>query len=111
VSAAIALTSGCGGADCSSVARFALVVHVEDATGTPVCDASVTVTDGDFSATLTAEGTASNCTYSGPAEREGTYTVEASRGGATGQTDGVSVKRSGDCDVLNTEQVTVKLNA
>src|SRR5512135_3635512 len=65
---------------CAAYAAAGLGVSVTDAdTGQPICDATVTATDGAYREKLSAVG----CTYSGAYERPGTYTVKASRDGFT----------------------------
>lgn len=104
------IVAGCSSTACNSVGHFALVVQVQDATGTQVCDAAVTVTDGDYSVELPTPTPSQACTYFGPGEREGVYTIAATRAGATGRVAGVAVTRRGECRVLGTEQVTVRLD-
>jgi hypothetical protein len=102
------MLSACNEVNCASVGRYSMIIRVQSASGDPVCDAEVTVTDGAFTA---AAGPTGDCTYRGPGEREGTYSVEASKAGSSGRVEGVRVKRSGACHDLHTEQVTVKLSA
>lgn len=98
------------GANCSSVAYPGLSIRVQDLSDSPVCDAVVTVTDGDFSQELTT-ARSSDCIYFGADERPGTYTIEAARRGAIGTVQGVDVTTTGDCHVIQTAQVTVRLSS
>src|SRR5438093_11182398 len=67
---------------CTAIAVDALTVTVaEAATGQRICDATVTVTDGAFSAELRPFGAVSDCNYSGPTERAGRYGVRVTRSG------------------------------
>jgi hypothetical protein len=92
---------------CPAVAVVGLIVTVDDAaTGAPVCDATVTATDGAYSETLSAF-TAGACTYQGARERAGTYSITAVQGSRTATVDGVTVVSDG-CNVV-TRQVTITL--
>jgi hypothetical protein len=67
---------------CTAIAVDALTVTVTDAaTGLRICDATVTATDGAFSAELQGFGPGPDCSYSGPTERAGRYEVRATRAG------------------------------
>lgn len=77
----VGLFSSCSSAaPCTTEARYALVVTVLDAAGTASCDARVSVTDGDFSMSLQRLGYSPPCSYVGPTERKGVYTVTARQG-------------------------------
>lgn len=107
----LALTlAACGAADCESIGYSGLAIRVQDANGEQVCDAVVTVSDGDFSEVLTASDTSGDCIFFGAAERAGTYRIDAVRGDAAGAVDAVAVVRTGECDHLRTEQVAVELS-
>ena len=101
--------AGCGGVSCKAYAASALLVHVLDPTGQPICDANVVARDGQFSQTLQrlpgAEST--SCSYAGPYERPGSYTVEASRNGLTATSEKVTVSRDA-CHVIG-KQLTLTL--
>ena len=105
------LLSACGSEDCDSVGRAAVAVRVEDSVGQQVCDATVTAIDGEFSEELVSSGGSGDCAYHGVYERPGTYRLEASAGNATGVVEGVEVRRTGRCDVLQTVEVAVELGA
>ncbi len=63
---------------CTMVALAGLNVAVTNATtGQPICDASVTATEGSYSEQLSAQA----CAYAGAVERPGTYVVRAERPG------------------------------
>ena len=72
---AVAL-SGCDSVSCKSYAAFGLSVRVHDAAGTPVCDATVTADDDNYTEVLTPSP-GSACSYLGALERRGTYSITA----------------------------------
>jgi hypothetical protein len=72
--------------------------------GEPVCDATVTATDGSYSETLRL---GSDCTYTGAVERPGTYVVAATAAAGTAMVTGVRVG-SDPCHV-RIEDVTITL--
>lgn len=91
--------TGCGH-ECKSYAAFGLVVVVQDASGSRICDAKVVAIDGSYSATLQSSGgDATICTYFGATERGGTYEVDATVGDTTSTVRGVRVT-SNDCRVV-----------
>jgi hypothetical protein len=114
---AVALgASGCGDEPnpvfCTAIAVSALTVTVvEGATNQPICDAEVTVTDGAFRETLPVFPTSgTDCRYSGPFERPGTYAITVRRAGyPTAVQSGVRVT-SDECHVIGVP-VTIRLNA
>ncbi len=72
---------GGGGTVCTSIYAYGLTVTVTDAaTQQPICDATVTATDGTYSEQL-QPANSSPCSYLGAGERPGTYTVTATRSG------------------------------
>jgi hypothetical protein len=79
----LALGTGCGGPlICTTDYRYGVVVTVTDAaTGTPRCDASVTISEGAYRETPTplqvigSDG-GMQCDYAGAGERAGTYAIE-----------------------------------
>ncbi len=107
--AVVLVLQGCGSRDCTSVALSGLSVRVQAPSGAGVCDAVVTVTDGDHSEVLSAGVTKQGCVYFGAGERPGTYTVTAKAGDVIGTVPGVKV-RSDECHVI-TEDVMVELGA
>jgi hypothetical protein len=105
---ATGLTS-CRSTSCKASEAFALVVTVLDASGRRVCDASVTVTDGAYSAALSPfSGDESSCTYYGPTERAGTYSIEVHSGTRSKKIDGVNV--TADACHVRTRSVTLTLS-
>jgi hypothetical protein len=101
--------TGCSSANCQAFAAPSLLVIVLDATGKRICDASVAVTDGAFSASLSPfSGDNSSCTYSGPTERAGTYSIEVHSGTRTDRLDGVKV--TADACHVRTRNVTITLS-
>jgi hypothetical protein len=67
---------------CTAIAVDALVVTVTDgASGPRICDATVIAVDGSFSQELRGFPGGTDCTYSGPTERAGTYEVRVSKPG------------------------------
>jgi hypothetical protein len=106
VAAVALLAAGCRDTtNCTTEARVSLRVNVVDATGAEVCDATVTARDGDFSQVIGP----SDCTYSGVAEREGTYSIEVRSGRRTKTIDDVRVTAD-ECHV-HPRSVTVKLDS
>lgn len=96
------------GTPCPPVALVGLTVTVTNAAnGQPICDATVTATDGAYSETLRAFG----CTYGGAYERPGTYVVRAVREGfAPVEQGSVRVTRNDDaCRSLEGAKVTIAL--
>ena len=112
--ALLPLLSACGGDDpggvaCPAIAAASLGVTVLDAVSSArICDATVTANDGTTSYTLMAGGDTSNCTYVGPFERAGTFSITVTRAGyLMGQKTGVVVTK-GVCNVTQ-QNVTVSL--
>jgi hypothetical protein len=104
------LVAGCGSgvASCTSQAVAALSVTVLNASGQPVCDATVTVTDGGYSNRLRPVPSANGgCRYSGPSERRGTYSISVRRGATRAAVPGIKV--TGDACHVDTRVVTVRL--
>jgi hypothetical protein len=101
---------GCGTSKvCTAEARFSLVVTVVDGTGKRVCNASVKVRDGKFSAVLSpGRVTATSCVYRGVTERKGTYTVEVRSGAKSKIVDDLRVSAD-ECHV-HPRNVTVVLD-
>lgn len=77
--------------NCTAERRNALIVTVHDFTGAEVCHATVTATDGSFSANLEPAASSPPCPYVGPPERKGTYTVTARVDGQSGSVPNVRV--------------------
>jgi hypothetical protein len=94
-------SGSCGTTD--GLAISGLSVTVRNGNG-PVCDATVTATDGSYSETLRRN---SDCSYNGATERPGTYSVTATAGSATATVTGVRV--GGDPCHVSTETVTIDL--
>ncbi len=64
---------------CSDIAVAGLTVYVVDqATGDPICDATVLATDGSYTETLQLTSPTSGCFYTGAYERAGTYDLVVS---------------------------------
>jgi hypothetical protein len=109
--AIVLISFGCGSSErpCAAYAAPALVVRVtEGAARVPVCNAVVTVRDGDFSEILRAPGPAGDCDYAGPYERAGTYEVEVVAGARTKTVTGIKV--TADACHVRTERVMVDLD-
>jgi hypothetical protein len=85
---AMALACGCPPEDmvaCPTFATSGLSVGVTNqATGQPLCDATVTAAEGSYSETLLANG----CRYIGAWERPGSYEVRAAASGFAARTIG-----------------------
>ena len=102
---------------CTASVDPSLVVYVNDAaTGLPAAaNATVTVTDGSYTATLPAslsnlapDGSEIPTGFSGPYERAGTYTVRVVRPGyADAERTGIRVTK-GKCHV-STQTLTIAL--
>lgn len=94
---------------CTTEGRFGLNVTVRDAQG-PVCGATVTAVDGDYSETLMTFGGAGvpACPYTGAAERAGTYTITVVSGARSKTVTGVVVGHD-ECHVI-AQTVTVMLD-
>jgi hypothetical protein len=91
IAAGALIVGGCATqVSCTAEARTTFNVTVVDASGKPVCDASVKVTDGAFSAILRA-GSSRACVYSGVSERKGTYSIEVRSGAQNKKIDNVKV--------------------
>jgi hypothetical protein len=97
--------ASCSTQDCTSDAIPSLAIEVLDPAGQPVCDATGTISDEDFSVVM--ERSTQDCTYFGPSERPGTYQLSAVSGGLTGSLDDVRVS-SDECHV-RTERVAIQL--
>jgi len=82
------------GTSCDDSATASLTVYVTDASGSRVCDAEVTATDGSEVFTLEPF----DCSYGGPWERSGIFVVHVSHDGRTAASDAVEI-RSGECHV------------
>ena len=108
VATVMLLVGGCAKSiACTAEGRPSFVITVLDASGTRVCDASVTVRDGTFSQVI-PPGPLGDCEYSGVPERKGTYSIEV-RSRTTSKTlDGVKVSAD-ECHV-HTRRVTVALD-
>jgi len=108
---AAALACGCPPEDmvaCPTVAASGLSVDVtNDATGQPLCEATVTAIEGSYSETLVANG----CRYFGAWERPGTYAVRVAATGFASKTIAdVRVEMgSGQCPHVQETQLSVSL--
>jgi len=91
---------------CTDDFRYGLSVSVVDRlTGAPICDATVTATDGSHSETLMmlprdtfADG-GIQCLYVGAGERAGTYAIDARAEGRQSSTTGIELTRDA-CHVV-----------
>jgi hypothetical protein len=97
--------------ECDDSLKWGLMVTVTAADGSRVCDATVTVADGGFSATLEELNArdASSCEYVGAGERAGTYDVHVASAAGAADVQGVVVTQ-GVCHVEG-KAVTVTLDA
>ncbi len=106
------LSARCGEHDtpvaCPAYAAAGLGVSVSNAaTGQPICDATVTATEGAYSEQLFAVA----CSYSGAIERPGTYVVRAVRQGFL-PNEVASVRvvvGGGECPHVQETRVTIQL--
>lgn len=63
---------------CSPTPVLGIAVVVKDGiTDFPICDATVTITEGAYVETLRADGEGADCQYVGAEDRPGSYTVQA----------------------------------
>ncbi len=95
-------------AACPAYAAAGLAVSVSNASnGQPVCDATVTATDGAYSEQLFGVA----CSFTGAVERPGTYVVRATRHGfAPNELASVRVVMgSGECPHVQETRVTIDL--
>jgi hypothetical protein len=106
-------TMGCGEAQeppmaCTAYAAAGLSVSVQSAaSGQPICDASVTASEGSYSERLFESG----CTFTGAYERAGNYVVRASREGFRAAEVGpvAVVMGGGQCPHVELRRVTIQL--
>jgi hypothetical protein len=108
-SAATLHLTGCGSVGtraCTTEARASLTVTVMGPQGR-ICDADVVAQNGNDRTTLMAIGP-QDCTYAGPWEKAGTFTVTASKSGFQPATTTVTVNQ-GECHVEG-EAVTLTLS-
>lgn len=87
---------------CKTPSIPALIVTVVGPSGTLICDATVTASDGDFSARLAelSDAAAGTCHYFGPYNRAGDYTIVVHVGAATVVRRGLK-PRTNACNVLS----------
>jgi len=93
---------------CAAYAAAGLGVSVSNATtGSPICDAAVTASEGPYSEQLSGNA----CTFSGAYERPGTYVIRAMRQGFhPSEIAAVRVVMgSGECPHVEQARVTVPL--
>jgi hypothetical protein len=79
---------------CDEFAAASLTVALTNSSGSAICDAEVTATDGSETFKLEPVG----CSYAGPWERAGTYVIRASHGDQTLVSEPTRVS-SGECHV------------
>lgn len=78
--------SGCDLAlGCDDSLVWGITVEVKQSDQTPICDATVTAVDGDYTETLMA-GFGDACTYFGAGERSGTYQLRVEKAGFVTET-------------------------
>jgi hypothetical protein len=97
---------------CPAFAVAGLTVAVSNAvTAQPICDATVTAREGDYSEPLSAQPSGSSCTFVGALERPGTYVVSASRAGFVPmqKTSVPVVMGGGDCPHVVPTRVKIEL--
>jgi hypothetical protein len=80
--------------NCDKSASASLTVALTNSSGSAICDAEVTATDGSETFILEPVG----CSYAGPWERAGTYLIRASHGGQMLISEPTRVS-SGECHV------------
>ena len=98
--AALATSCSAGSTNCTDIAEAGLTVYVLDqTTGSPICNATVTATDGAYNEVLQQTSPASGCYYAGAYERAGTYDVAVSAPGYTTNNQTGIVVPAGVCHV------------
>jgi hypothetical protein len=93
---------------CPAYAAAGVAVSVSNTSnGQPICDATVTATDGAYSEQFFGPA----CTFTGAVERPGTYVVRATRHGfAPNEVAPVRVVMSGgECPHVQETRVTIEL--
>lgn len=92
---------------CPSVGRNAVFVTLKDArTNAAVCDARVIVADGSFREELPAFA----CSYSGPTNRAGTYSVAIEHANYRAKVvSGIEVEKDG-CGAVEPKKIEVSLD-
>ena len=95
---------------CTAIAVQAITLTVLDgASSQRICDATVTVADGSFSEVLRPFPGATDCTYSGPTERAGTYEVRVTKAGYAPATQSNVRVTADECHVIPV-RLTMTLN-
>ena len=98
----VVTSSGCM---CTAEFVYGLTITVNDAEGEPVCNATVTITDGDYEEVLEAIGDGQ---YYGAGERGGTYEIRVEAEGFISQTATQTVSED-TCHVIpESVQVTLE---
>ena len=114
VSAAVLLAltgTGMTGCGCSAIGLPSLIVTVTDGPGGPqICDATVTARDGSYSYVLMASPQGPDCTYDGPIERAGTYSIDVVSGTRSKTIDNIQVRADGCHGHVTTQHPTVALD-
>ena len=95
---------------CTAIAVQAITLTVLDgASSQRICDATVTAVDGSFSEVLRPFPGATDCTYSGPTERAGTYEVRVVKAGYAPATQSSVRVTADECHVIPV-RLTITLN-
>lgn len=107
IAAAYLMAAGCedalpsGPPVCTAIAVEGLNVTVTDAaTGQRLCDGTVTVREGGFSAELRRFGGPFDCVHTGPTERAGRYEVQVTRARYATVTRADVVVTADECHVI-----------
>ena len=109
VTLALAFATACDDGPCSAMSVAGLDVNILNASGEPVCDATVIARqESTFSEQLQLAGSVPNCFYRGLWDRNGTYLVDVTSGPESKSLREVKVSRRG-CHVV-TKVVTVTLD-
>lgn len=101
---------GCSSRACTLARNPGIVVLVRSG-GQPLCDAVVTVSEGDFREDAES-GLVGDCRYTAARDRPGTYAVDVRRAGfLSAQRTGVVAAKDdeSECQVVKTTELTIDL--
>lgn len=97
------LSAACGapsGNDCDASTRAGVTVRIKNGVNQErICDATVTLQDGDYAETLSPWSSGDNCWYAGAWGRPGRYQLTCSRDGFRPATLRDVVVAEADCGV------------
>jgi hypothetical protein len=100
--------ASCSATSCNAFARWSFRIRVRDSvTGSPICDAALSATDGATETPLTSVGSP-DCVYVGVAEQLGTFHISVTKAGYQTSATTVIVDQKDECNVI-TKDATVTL--